>query len=108
MTNDYAVRDRLTSGVYIPQDRKQQMALLEYAFQLVHQSEEIEKKVRKAVRAGQVPKKKGGLAWDEARKANVITEEEYRLVQETEQVRYEAILVDDFSEEQYRARDVIA
>lgn len=108
MTNDYAVRDRLTSGVYIPQDRKQQMGLLEYAFQLVHQSEAIEKKVRKAVRAGQVPKKKGGLAWDEARKANVITEEEYRLVQETEQVRYEAILVDDFSEEQYRARDVIA
>jgi acyl-CoA dehydrogenase len=102
-----SVRDRLTDGIYLPTDRKQALGRLEYAFELVIKSEAAEKKIRKAVHAGVLPKKKTHLLLDEAREKNVITADEFKLIQESDSVRYDAILVDDFSEEQYHANKVL-
>ncbi|MFZ4403310.1 MAG: acyl-CoA dehydrogenase [Pseudobdellovibrionaceae bacterium] len=94
-------RDRLTQGIHIPTDRNQQLGRLEYAFKVVHQADAAEKKIRKAVKDGVLPKKKVHLLWDEAQSKAVISAEEFRLLQEADAVRFDAILVDDFTEAEY-------
>lgn len=97
-------REKLTGGIYSPTDRQQQMGRIEYAMQISLQAETATNKIRKAVKAGSLPKKKPMLLWDEARQKGVITEEDYKVLQESEQVRFDAVQVDDFSEEEFKAR----
>jgi acyl-CoA dehydrogenase len=99
------LRDRLTEGIYIPKDHtKEQVARLDHAMKMVHQSEAIEKKVRDAVRAKRLAKKKGPALFEDAKAQNVISAEEYNLWKEAAAVRYDAILVDEFTQDQYHQR----
>ncbi|XGC82493.1 acyl-CoA dehydrogenase [Bdellovibrio bacteriovorus] len=107
MLQEGGIRDRLTDGIYMPTDRNQQVARLDYAMSVSLRAEAAEKKIKKAIREGVLPKKKANLLIDEARNKNIITAEEHKLIQESDAVRYDAILVDDFSEEQYHANSVI-
>lgn len=107
MMKDGGVRDRLTDGIYLPTDRTQALGRLDYAFSVSLKAEAAEKKIKKAIHAGTLPKKKTNLLFEEARSKNVITEDEFKLLQEADAVRYDAILVDDFSEEQYHANKVL-
>lgn len=103
MLQDGSVRDRLTQGIFLPSKQGEQLQRLENAFGIVIKAEAAEKKIKKAIRDGLLPKKKAALLLDEARSKNVITEDEYKLIQQSDSVRYDAILVDDFSEEEYHA-----
>ncbi|MGZ3772254.1 MAG: acyl-CoA dehydrogenase [Pseudobdellovibrionaceae bacterium] len=107
MMKEGGIRDRLTAGIYLPKDRSQQMARLEYAFSVTLKAEAADKKIRQAIRSGVLPKKKSNLLLDEALKKNVITADEMKLLQESDAIRYDAILVDDFSEEQFHANQVL-
>lgn len=107
MMKEGGIRDRLTAGIYMPKDRNQQMGRLEYAFSVTLKAEAAEKKIKKAIREGVLPKKKAHLLLDEAMKKNVISVDETKLLQESDAIRYDAILVDDFSEEQYHANKVL-
>lgn len=107
MMEEGGVRDRLTEGVFMPKDKNQQLARLENAFTVTKQSEAAEKKIRKAVREGALPKKKANLLAQEALDKKIISSEEFKLLQESDAIRYDAILVDDFSEEQYHANKVL-
>lgn len=104
MQVDGPLRERLTSGIHIPSDRNQQLARLEYAFQVVVKADEAEKKIKKAIRSKVLPKKKMIEVLDEAREKNVISKEEYTLIQESDNVRFDAVLVDDYSEAEYHGR----
>ena len=104
MLEQGAFRDRLTEGIYIPKDRNQQIGRLEYAFTVSLKSEAAEKKIKKAIRDGVLPKQKVHQLLDQARSKNVISEDELKLIQESDAVRYDAILVDDFDEAQYHGR----
>jgi acyl-CoA dehydrogenase len=96
------IRDRLTEGMFIPTDIKNdQLALLEHVFKVAKASETAERKVRKAIRKKELPKKKVKDVIDEALKKSIITQEEFKALQESAQLRWEAIQVDDFSEEEY-------
>jgi acyl-CoA dehydrogenase len=106
MLADGEQREHLTAGMYLPKDPNQQMAKLEAAFKAVHRAEATEKKVKKAIREGILPRKKVHQLLDEAKAKNVISEDEYRLVQQADQIRYDAIQVDDFDEKQYHERNV--
>lgn len=109
-----AQRDRMTDGIYWVaeyshgldrvKERAQidQTARLENAFVVVTKAETAEKKIRAAIKAGSIPKKKGKASWDEALSKKIISDEEYRLLSEADQVRYDAILVDDYNETQYQ------
>lgn len=98
------LRDRLTEGIHIPKDRNQQLGRLEYAMQVSLQSETAEKKIRKAIKEGVLPKQKVHQLLDQARAQNVISADEFKLLQEADGVRYDAILVDDFDEATYHGR----
>ena len=103
---DSEQRLRHTEGIFIPKNANEQLARLENAFKMVHQSEAIEKKIRAAVKAKQLPKGKIHMLLDEAKAKNIISAAEYSLVKETEKAREDAIQVDDFDEEQYRSTSI--
>ncbi|MBK9322317.1 MAG: acyl-CoA dehydrogenase [Bdellovibrionaceae bacterium] len=103
MLQDGSVRDRLTQGIFLPTKEGEQLHRLETAFSISLKSDMAEKKVKRAIRDGILPKKKVHLLLDEARSKNIISDEEVKLIQQSDAVRYDAILVDDFSEEQYHS-----
>ena len=89
-------RDRLTVGMYTPKGTQDQVALLDDALIKVVQTEEIEKRLRKATR-GFDPGITGmdGLI-DKAVADKAITKDEAKLLREAEAARSEVIQVDDF------------
>src|SRR5205823_5644984 len=90
-------RDRLTTGIYIPTDDSEPLAMLEKAFRLSSQAVSLTSKVRSAFRKKQIP----AATVDAARAAGILTEEEAVLVAEAEAARLQAIQVDSFSLEEY-------
>ncbi|HPI40202.1 MAG TPA: DUF1974 domain-containing protein, partial [Pseudobdellovibrionaceae bacterium] len=101
MLGNVSQRQRHTLGIHIPQDRNQQLGRLEYAFELVLKTNEIEKKIRTAVKDKILPKRKLAQLFDEAVQKKVITLQELAELKEAEVVRLDAIMVDDFSPEEY-------
>lgn len=99
-----AFRERLTEGIFIPKDRNEQLGRLEHAFKVSLEAEAVEKKIKRAIRDGVLPKQKIFQLLDQARAKNVISESEFKLIQESGSIRFDAILVDDFDETQYHGR----
>lgn len=96
-------RERLCEGIYVPKDRNQQMGRLEHAMEVVLKAEAAERKIRKAIKDKTLPKKKMAESLDEAKAKSVITADEYQLIKDSAQIRLDAIMVDDFGPEDYKA-----
>lgn len=106
-------RNRLTDGIYwVSADKhgldkvkalsqNDQTARLENAYIVVSRAEAAEKKIRAAIKQGSLPKKKGKASWDEALSKKIISDEEFKLLSEADQVRFDAVLVDEYSETEY-------
>lgn len=106
-------RDRLSEGIYWIREsthglgkvqvlsQTDQTARLENAFLVVTKAEAAEKKIRSAIKAGSIPKKKGRASWDDSLSKKIISEEEYKLLSEADQVRLDSIQVDEFTESEY-------
>lgn len=114
MMTAVAQRDRMTAGIYWVGEATHgnatvksrfeagdQTARYENAFTVVTKAEAAEKKIRSAIKTGSIPKKKGQASWDDALAKKIISDEEYRLLSEADKVRFDTILVDDFSETEY-------
>lgn len=104
---DLALRDRLTDGIYIPTKRDQAVARYDHAMAVTLKAEAAERKIRQAVKAGQLPRKKVHMLVDEAHQKSIISQDEFNTLKEADAVRLDAIMVDDFSDEQYHANKVI-
>ncbi len=92
-----AQRDRLTHGLHSPPEQESALRALERAFELTAEAAPIESRLRRAVRAGELPRRgleDPGLAAE----SGLISEQERRLLERAAQARLEAIRVDDFSE----------
>lgn len=103
MMTDSEQRNRFTEGVYVPKDTHQAMGRLEHAFHIIKKSEETDRKIRKAIRDKRMAKVKGPQRIDEALAKGVITVEEKANLQKAEELRWDAIQVDDFSETEYHS-----
>lgn len=98
-------RDRHTKGIYIPKDpKKDQLARLDFAMAKTVEASGVEKKIKKAIKAKTLPKKNIKSLLDEAVAKNVISAAEKDLLAEAEALRWDAIQVDDFTQEQYLSR----
>lgn len=93
-------RDRLSNGIYMAMKPGESMARLEHAYKVIKQAEAVDKKIRAAAAAKKINKKSKTLA-DDALKAGVITQQEQQLMLEAEKLRWDAIQVDDYSQEEY-------
>ncbi|NNF04930.1 MAG: acyl-CoA dehydrogenase [Rhodothermales bacterium] len=102
-----AQRDRLTSGVHIPAAEDRPLNRLERTLSVVTQTAELDKRLKKASRAGDIPREPLEEQLDAAVRKGVLNESEAELVREAEALRYDAITVDDFSQEEYNRRSAI-
>ncbi|HYC89190.1 MAG TPA: acyl-CoA dehydrogenase [Thermoanaerobaculia bacterium] len=105
MMTDSEQRTRLTEGIYMPADG--QLALLEEAFRTVKLAEAVDGKVRAAVKAKTLARAKGPALYDSALANGVITAGEHALLARAEELRHEAIQVDDFSQEEYLSHGTV-
>lgn len=97
-------RDRLTDNIYIPKEEQEAMGRLEAAFTAVNKAEAVEKKIKKAVKAKQLPKKKSmRYLVEQAKQQGLIDASEYKIMQEAERLRLDYVQVDDFSDEEFKA-----
>ena len=96
------VRDRLTRFIYISQNPNDPTGLLEVTFAKVVAAEIAEKKLDRAVRAGQVRRVHGTDWIGDAAKLGVVTDEEARLLREVEALTARVIAVDHFDPAEVR------
>jgi len=102
VTTPGPVRDRLTSYIYVSHGPRDPTGLLEVAFEKVVAAEEAEKKVERAIRAGQI-RRFHGIDWiGDAVRAGILTEAEGRLLREAETLTDRAIAVDHFDPAELR------
>ncbi|HEX4926237.1 MAG TPA: acyl-CoA dehydrogenase [Bdellovibrionales bacterium] len=102
LQTDGPARERLTEGIYMPKSTDEAVARLEHAFKVIKSSELSERKIRKAIAEGRMEKKKGAVLYDEALAKQVISDDEYKNLKLANEVRWQAIQVDDFSEEEFK------
>lgn len=100
---DSEQRARLMDGVFVPKDIHQAMGRLENAFRIIKKSEVTDSKIRKAIRQKKMEKLKGPKRIDEALAKGIITPDEKSNLLKAEEVRWDAIQVDDFSEAEYHS-----
>lgn len=103
MIRDTPTRDRMIEGMYLPTDAQEQVGRLQKAFKMVNQADAAEKKIRKAIKEGVLPKKKPHLLVDDALSKSVISASDKEVLMKSELVRFDAVQVDDFNEEQYHS-----
>ena len=89
-------KDRLTEGVFMPEDESNSVAQLEKAVELMLGVKDIEKKLYKARKAGQISEVPGEMIYKTALAAGVISEEEAQQMEAMTQAQRNVIMVDDF------------
>lgn len=94
-------RDRITGGIYLTKNRNEALGKYEHALGLIEESFPVYKKLYKATKAGEIPKSHVLKQVEPALEKGIITKEEAEMVQKTEEARYDAILVDEFTLEEY-------
>lgn len=99
-----AQRERLTSGVHIPSNEDRPMNRLERTLEIVTRTAELDKRLKAASRAREIPRGPLDDQLAAATQKGVLTESEAELVREAEAMRYEVITVDDFTREEYSRR----
>ncbi|HEX7150754.1 MAG TPA: acyl-CoA dehydrogenase [Thermoanaerobaculia bacterium] len=99
--SDSEQRRRHTDGIYIPSNTNEQLGLLELTFSTVKRAEEADRKIRAAVKKKVLPKLKGPASYQAAMEKDVITTTEHADLLKADELRAEAIQVDDFSQEEY-------
>ena len=96
------VRDRLTRFIYVSQNANDPTGLLEVTFAKVVAAEVAEKKLDRAVRAGQVRRVHGTDWIGEAAKLGIVTEDEASLLRDVEALTARVIAVDHFDPAEVR------
>jgi acyl-CoA dehydrogenase len=93
------VRDRLTRYAFVSHDENDPPGLLEAAMRKVVESEEVDRKLERAIRAGKVKRFLGNDWLKEAFDKGVLSQEEADLLRYTERLVARVIAVDDFDAE---------
>lgn len=95
------LRIRHTEGIFVPKNSTEQLGLLEEAFNVVKRAEAADRKIRKAIKEKTIAKLKGAAAVQAALEKNVISKTEFDDLTKADELRWKAIQVDDFSQEEY-------
>jgi acyl-CoA dehydrogenase len=103
LLEDREERLRLTRDIYVPPPHEPGLGRLEAALDKVVDALAVEAKIRDAVRAGRIDRAPGDALVELAREAGVITEEDCRRIRAADEARDEAIQVDAFDADEFRA-----
>ena len=94
-------RDRLFDGVFVPDDTSHPLGRYENAMVLAYEADGIAKKIKVAVKSGELPKARPAELVEKALEIGLITSDEAELMARAEAARNDAIQVDDFDVEDY-------
>ena len=94
-------RERLTRGMYVPQDPQRAVGRLEAAFEICFQAWGVVRKLKKAIRARELPKAKPLSLVEKALEKGILAPDEAELLEMAEAARQDAIQVDSFTLEEY-------
>lgn len=97
-------RDRLTEGMFLPQDDESGVAKYEKAFMLTAEAQPLYKKLYKARKAGDLPKEPYSRLIEPAAEKGILSLEEADLMKRVESARGDAIQVDEFSLDEYERK----
>jgi len=97
-------RDRLTLGLFAPQDENHAIGLLDQALAAMVAVAPLEKRVRTAVRNGELAKAPEAELMADAHRLRVINDEEYEQWQAADRLRREVVAVDEFEKEELVCR----
>ncbi len=96
LTTPSETRDRLTEGMFIPDDETEPLAQLEKAVELMIDAQAIEEKIIKARKSGQISEVPGEALYQTAHSAAVIDADEAEQMEAMLQAQRNVIMVDDF------------
>jgi len=99
-------RDRLTRGVYVPTEPDQALARLELALNLQIALVPLEKKLRAAVKSGELKTATEAELWKKAHDKKIIDDAEYAQWQAADAARVDAVKVDEFDKDALVCRKV--
>jgi acyl-CoA dehydrogenase len=94
-------RDRITRDIYLPDDKSEALGRYENAMKLIEESFPVYKKLYKATKAREIQKDHVLKQVEPALEKGIITKEEAEIVKRTEEARFDAITVDEFTLEEY-------
>lgn len=98
-----AHRERLTHMCYVGDKDDDPVAIMERAFVAMHEVKGIERKLAKAVKAGEIPRKVSLTEKLEiALSAGIVTEHDVEKMHNADQLRQRAIQVDHFAAAQFK------
>jgi len=98
---DESLRGFSTNGVHSVTDDMPGLGKLNYTYKKLIQSEQVFKKIRRAVKQRQLPKKAISFVLDDAVQLNIITAQEAEQIRSAEAARLDAIQVDAFTNDEY-------
>ena len=93
-----ATRDRLTAGMYIPDDEHDPVGVIEHALNATIAAESIEARVRAAQKKGLLQARGAGLM-QAAFDAGLIDDAEFALIRRRDTLRDRVVRVDDFPQD---------
>jgi acyl-CoA dehydrogenase len=102
-----ASRDRLTRELFVTRDRNDNIGVLELAFEKVIETEEVNRKLERAVRDGTVRRVLGNDFIGEAVRKGVLTETEGQALREREDLVAKVIAVDHFDPDEITGKSAI-
>ena len=102
-----ATRDRLTAGIYIPDDEQDAVGALEAALASTLACEPLLAELEKARKAGKLMARDELLRISEARDEGIIDAEQALQLDRDYALRRKAIMVDDFAPEELKAAEVL-
>lgn len=94
-------RDRLTNGIFIPDDKEQALGRYEYALAALKEAEPVYKKLHVATKKKELPKTQPRFVINEALEKGIITKEEAETVRKAEDARVDVVQVDEFTLDEY-------
>ncbi len=99
--SDTEQRQRHVEGIFVPKNPDEALARYEATFKVVKRAENAEKKIRKAVHEKILPRGKGAQHVQAALDKGVITKDDFADLTKAGEMGYDAILVDDFTQDEY-------
>ena len=102
ITKNGEERESLTKGIFVSKDKNDNLGRLENAMLLQENCEEIIHKIKIAVKENKLAKKSLRNNIDEALEKYIISAEEKKLLNDMFEACYDAILVDEYTLEEYK------
>jgi len=94
-----ATRDRLTDGVYLPDDEMDAVGALEAALAATLDAEPVDARIRVAQKTGVLTVRPGQDAAAAAHDAGLLSDEEFAVIRRRDVLRDRVIAVDDFAQD---------